>query len=99
MMAQALNEGSCDIVGIARPLTGELDLPKRLMSGQQNKAADNLVGEGVQLPASYMQLKEVGDGKQPSDLSNPDVAKKVQAAIEKDPAGAMRLHPILHKDY
>lgn len=99
MMAKAINEGSCDIVGIARPLTGELDLPNRLMSGKQAKAADNHIAEGFQLPGSYLQLKEVGDGQKPSDLSNPDVAKQVQAAIEQDPGRAMRIAPLLHKEY
>lgn len=102
MMAKAIHEGSCDIVGLARPLTGELHLPNLLMSGKQTKAGDNLVAEGAQLPAAYFQLKEAGDGKIPSDLSKADVAKQIQEAIERDPAGAMRLNPsaqLLHKDY
>lgn len=98
-MAKAINEGSCDIVGIARPLTAELDLPARLMSGKQNKAADNHIDQAVSLPASYLQLYEAGQGKAPSDLSNPEVAKRVQEAIQKDPARAMRLQPLLHKEY
>ena len=58
-MGKAISEGSCDLVGLARPLTAEFSLPNDMISGKTTKAKPNFVFEGVQTASSYLQLWEV----------------------------------------
>lgn len=94
-MSQAIREGSCDIVGLARPLTLETDLPRNIVSGQSKGAKLNLTNESTQTASSYYALGEIGHGKPAPDFSNEETAKLVDAAIQKDPAGAFKFRPQL----
>lgn len=58
-MGKAISEGSCDLVGMARPLTAEFSLPNDMISGKTTRAKANHVFEGVQTASSYLQLWEV----------------------------------------
>ena len=51
-MSQAISEGSCDIVGLARPLTLETDLPDLIISGKSKGAKDNLTFGPTQTASS-----------------------------------------------
>jgi hypothetical protein len=86
-MSKAITEGSCDIVGLARPLTAELHFCADILSGKTTKAKENLVDEPIQTACSCLQLAEVGFGHAPSDLSNPEVVKRVEEMIRNDSAG------------
>lgn len=94
-MAQAIKEGSCDIIGLARPLTLETDLSNRLASGQAKAAKPNLTNEATQTASSYYALGEIGHGKPAPDFSDEKVAKKVDEAIQKDSGGAFSYRPVL----
>ncbi|KAK9894772.1 FMN-linked oxidoreductase [Cystobasidium minutum MCA 4210] len=97
-MAEAIKGGSCDIIGLARPLTLETDISKRLASGEAKAAKPNLTNEATQTASSYYALGEIGAGKPAPDFSNEKVAKAVDAAIQKDPAGAFKYRPRLDTD-
>lgn len=58
-MASALREGSCDSIGLGRPLTAEADLARALLEGKSLKARENLVPAHLQTPSSIIQIGEV----------------------------------------
>lgn len=97
-MAEAIKGGSCDIIGLARPLTLETDISARLANGQAKAAKPNLTNEATQTASSYYALGEIGAGKPAPDFSNEGTAKAVDAAIQKDPAGAFKFRPRLDTD-
>jgi hypothetical protein len=94
-MAKAINEGSCDIIGLGRPLTLETDISLRLANGQAKAAKPNLTQEATQTASSYYALGEIGAGKPAPDFSDEKIAKMVDEAIQKDPAGAFKFRPQL----
>ncbi len=55
-MADALASGAIDLVGIARPIALEPDLPRRLLSGEAASARANDPSVGVRLLDSMLQL-------------------------------------------
>lgn len=97
-MAKAITEGSCDIIGLARPLTLETDLSARLVSGEAKAAKPNLTNEATQTASSYYALGEIGAGRPAPDFSDEKIAKAVDAAIQKDTAGAFKYRPRLDTD-
>lgn len=94
-MAQAINEGSCDIVGLGRPLTLETDLPELLISEKSKSAKENKTNTPTQTASSYYAIGEIAYGRPAPDFSNEKVAKEVDDAIQKDPAGAFTFRPQL----
>lgn len=92
-MAEAIKEGSTDIIGLARPLTFETDLSERLAKGTTKAAKENKTNPPTQTAASYYALGELGEGRPAPDPSDEKVAKAIDAAIQKDPAGSMKFRP------
>lgn len=97
-MADAIKQGSCDIIGLARPLTLETDLSARLAKGEAKAAKPNLTQEQTQTASSYYALGEIGAGRPAPDFSDEKVAKAVDDAINKDTAGAFKYRPRLDTD-
>jgi 2,4-dienoyl-CoA reductase-like NADH-dependent reductase (Old Yellow Enzyme family) len=71
-MRSALEEGAIDVVGIARPLALEPDLPKRLLSGETERAAPIEIRIGVRVLDDMMQsfwfnqqMRRIGRGLEP----------------------------------
>jgi hypothetical protein len=94
-MATAINEGSCDIIGLGRPLTFETDVSLRLANGSAKAAKPNLTRESTQSAASFYSLGEIGKGRPAPDFSDEKVARMIDDAIDKDPAGAYKYRPQL----
>lgn len=94
-MSQALSEGSCDIVGLARPLTLETDLPDLIISGKSKGAKDNLTFGPTQTASSYYALGQIGFGQPAPDFSDEKTAKMVDNAIMRDTAAAFKFRPII----
>jgi hypothetical protein len=72
-MTAALDTGAVDVLGMARPLIVEPDLPVRLLRGEAQKALDITPRVGVQLFDDMLQilwyqrqLRRMGDGRAPS---------------------------------
>lgn len=61
-MARAIEEGSCDGIGIGRPLAAEPYLCKELLSGKVTGAIENLMPLPMNTQASGSQLHQVGKG-------------------------------------
>lgn len=80
-MAQAINEGSCHMVGVARPVTAEPTLPRDVVEGRSEGAKTSYIKQQLSTPASIKQLQEIGHGKPLSDYSNKDVAEKTNKEI------------------
>lgn len=75
-MNKAIEEGSCDIIGMARPLTAEPYLSKELTEGQKEAAKENHVPSALQTPAAIAQLHDIGNKKPIRDYSNESTAKE-----------------------
>jgi len=95
-MAEAIKGGSCDIIGLARPLTLETDLPVKLISGETKAAKQNLTNEPTQTAGSYYAIGEIAAGREAPDFSNEETAKKVDEAIQGDVGGAFKYRPVLN---
>ncbi|MCA9709505.1 MAG: NADH:flavin oxidoreductase/NADH oxidase family protein [Myxococcales bacterium] len=72
-MNEALAAGATDVVGIARPLAVEPDLPGRLVAGTAEAAAEHRVGVGIKLLDDLLQinwyqrqLARMGAGREPA---------------------------------
>jgi 2,4-dienoyl-CoA reductase-like NADH-dependent reductase (Old Yellow Enzyme family) len=68
-MEQALLRGSCDLIGMARPLALEPDLPRRLLSGAAVAARPSLRGRPpafAELAWHAEQLERMGRGRAPA---------------------------------
>ncbi|PWZ03031.1 FMN-linked oxidoreductase [Testicularia cyperi] len=76
-MAKAVEEKSCDIVGLARPLCGEPHLCKELISGQKEKAKSphEDLPKQIEIAACVVQLHQIGAGETPCDTSTSEGAK------------------------
>ena len=94
-MGEAIDSGACDFVGLARPLTLETDLPKRLASGQSDAARENKTAAATQTASSYYAIGQIAYGRGAPDFTDEAFAKRVDEAIKKDPGQAFRYRPIL----
>lgn len=68
-MAAALENQSCDLVGLARTVVAEPLLPREMMDGKKVVAKENFLEPQLQIAAGYGQLREIGEGKDVSDYS------------------------------
>ncbi|ETS63254.1 hypothetical protein PaG_01529 [Moesziomyces aphidis] len=84
-MAKAVEEKSCDIVGLARPLCGEPYLSKELLSGQKEKARQTHpdLPKEIEIAACVIQIHQVGNGATPCDTSTSEGAKFATNAVMK----------------
>ncbi|CAH0058302.1 unnamed protein product [Clonostachys solani] len=90
-MADALK--TVDGVGLGRPATHEFDLPAKILTGSASGAIDVLIREdefGKAIMAAGLQLRLVGNNKQPLDLSHSGHMKVLDDAIAKWSSGAVR---------
>ncbi|KAN0060424.1 hypothetical protein ACQY0O_007754 [Thecaphora frezii] len=78
-MVKAIEEKSCDIVGLARPLCGEPLLVKELLEGTKEKATEAHPSMPAQLtlPACVVQLKQTGTGQKVFQMSNEEDVKQL----------------------
>jgi hypothetical protein len=81
-MNKALTEHSTDIIGLARPLTAEPHFCKQILSGKSTAAKPNLVNQQMQTASSYLQIGYIIDGGEIPDLSDKEIATKVEKAIQ-----------------
>lgn len=82
-MAKAVEEKSCDIVGLARPLCGEPRLCKALLSGEQEAArpVHPDLPRQIEVGACVVQLNQIGHGATPCDTSTAEGAKFATDAV------------------
>jgi 2,4-dienoyl-CoA reductase-like NADH-dependent reductase (Old Yellow Enzyme family) len=69
-MDDALEGGACDLIGLARPLALEPDLPRRLISGEAERSRTEAIENGSLLGLSegsfyWAQLRRMADGLDP----------------------------------
>ncbi len=85
-MVDAINQGSTDGIGLARPVTEEPDLPKKILSGEVFSAVKPILDAndfGITNVASGTQMRQVGKGIKPFDTSNEKEVKEFQETIGK----------------
>jgi len=97
-MAEAIQGGACDIIGMARPIALEPDLPASLSSGQTKAAKPNLTNEATQTASTHYVFGELSNGRPLPDFSDPTLAKAIDDAIARDPAGAWKYRPRIDTD-
>ena len=68
-MAEAIEGHSCDIVGMARPLTAEPYLCRDILAGKTKGALDNLVNPAMQTPAAIIQIHDCAEKRPILDIS------------------------------
>ncbi len=76
-MIEALAQGELDLVGIARPMIGEPDSPRRLLAGEIDRLPSFEAKLGLLdfMPWNNIQLLCMADGLEPDlDLTGPDAA-------------------------
>lgn len=86
-MAKAITEGSCDGIGLGRPLAAEPYLCKEILEGRVNGAIENFVPLPMNTQASGTQIHQVGFGDELiSDWSVEEEVKRWEDAnkIESD---------------
>jgi len=75
-----------DGIGLARPVTHEFDLPKKMLEGKVKSAIDTLLDEqdfGITNVAAGTQIRLVGKDKQPLDLSREDHKKIFDQSMQQ----------------
>lgn len=93
-MAKAISEGSCDGVGIGRPLAAEPFLCRELLEGKITGAIENFVPLPLNTQASGSQLHQVGRGDAlVSDWSVESEVKRWEEANEKETARKISILP------
>ncbi|GAA5896673.1 uncharacterized protein JCM6883_006976 [Sporobolomyces salmoneus] len=80
-MDEALEGGSVQIVGLARPLTAEPYLIRDMIDGKTDAAKPNLVPAALQTPASVAQIGAIGKGTDIPDLSKEEAAGQMVEGI------------------
>lgn len=58
-MANAIREGTCDLIGLARPLCAEPNLSELILSGKSKGARDNAVDSAMQTAAAVIQVRAI----------------------------------------
>ncbi|CAE6434242.1 unnamed protein product [Rhizoctonia solani] len=82
-MARAIEDGACDFVGLARTTAAEPRLGASLLATRTTRARPTLVPDhiGLQIGAAFVQIKDIGDGRQPTDFAKPEEATKFLTAL------------------
>lgn len=95
-MERALADGACDVIGIARPMCVEWDLPIRLLDGSAEGATafERIVEPSkAQMAWFYWQLFRMGDGLDPDPEVPGDEGARQFRRRERDVAAALRRAP------
>lgn len=80
-MAEAINQDTCQIVGLARPLCAEPDLPKKILERRSQGALENDVESSLQTPAAVLQIHAMAENRPIPDISKKEVAQDVTDII------------------
>ncbi|CAE6431751.1 NADH oxidase OS=Thermoanaerobacter brockii PE=1 SV=1 [Rhizoctonia solani AG-1 IB] len=82
-MAQAIDDGACDFVGLARTTAAEPRLGVSLLATRTTRARPSLIPDhiGLQIGAAFVQIKDIGEGRHPTDFARPEEATKFLAAL------------------
>jgi 2,4-dienoyl-CoA reductase-like NADH-dependent reductase (Old Yellow Enzyme family) len=77
-MEEAVGEGACDVIGLARPLAVEPDLPRRLLAGDAERSAappialrKNTAFAISEVAFYWAQLVRMADGRDPDPFLSP----------------------------
>jgi len=93
-MIEALENGELDLVGIARPMIGDPDSPRRLLTGESDRLPAFEAGLGLLefMPWNNMQLLRLAEGLEPDPaLTGPD-ASAAFAEVERRNLEALLAH-------
>ena len=82
-MAKAIREKSCDIIGVARPVTQHPRLPAQIVSGELEGAIDNKVNPQLQTPASVLQIHALGEGRPVLQYDREEDCQEIERQITK----------------
>ncbi|KIJ67337.1 hypothetical protein HYDPIDRAFT_165979 [Hydnomerulius pinastri MD-312] len=90
-MAEAINSGSTDVIGIARPLTAEPFLVKEILSGVKTRAKKDRFPEGhlLRIAAAASQIAEIGNGEDITDFENTFNVSRFIARLQKEIPASM----------
>lgn len=81
-MHAALENHTCDVIGLGRPLVNEPHLAAQILTGKADGARKNLVPDALQIRAAYIVLRQIGTGCARSDLGDPEDVKKICEELE-----------------
>ncbi|KAG9090425.1 hypothetical protein FRC06_001090 [Ceratobasidium sp. 370] len=75
-MARAIEDGACDFVGLARTTAAEPRFGASLLASRTTRARPTLVPDhiGLQVGAALVQLKDIGEGREPTDFAKQEEA-------------------------
>ena len=85
-MVNAVEDGSTEGIGLARPVTDEFDLPNKLMKGQVPSSRKTLLDENdflVTNMASGVQIRQVANGQQPFNVTDQKQIDEFKATVGK----------------
>ncbi len=90
-MIESLEKGELDVVGIARPMIGEPDGPKHLISGEAERlpSFEKQFSMLQFMPWNNMQLERMGDGLEPDLAMTGEAA--TSAFVELETKNTMEL--------
>ncbi|CAE6456252.1 unnamed protein product [Rhizoctonia solani] len=82
-MARAIEDGACDLVGLARTTAAEPRFGASLLATRTTRARSTLIPDhiGLQIGAAFVQIKDVGEGREPTDFAKPEEATKFLTAL------------------
>ncbi|CAE7207310.1 unnamed protein product [Rhizoctonia solani] len=82
-MARAIEDGACDFVGLARTTAAEPRFGASLLASRTTGARPTLIPDhiGLQIGAAFVQIKDVGEGREPTDFAKPEEATKFLRAL------------------
>ncbi|CAE6477490.1 NADH oxidase [Thermoanaerobacter brockii] [Rhizoctonia solani] len=82
-MARAIEDGACDLVGLARTTAAEPRFGASLLAARTTKARSTLIPDhiGLQIGAAFVQIKDIGEGREPTDFAKPEEATKFLRAL------------------
>ncbi|KAF9220583.1 FMN-linked oxidoreductase [Gyrodon lividus] len=94
-MAEAINLGSTDVVGIARPLTAEPFLVKEILRGAKLRAKEDKLPprQLLRIAASASQIAEIGNGEDITCFDNAFNVSRFISRMQKEiPASVSEVH-------
>ncbi|KAG8698054.1 hypothetical protein FRC09_007462, partial [Ceratobasidium sp. 395] len=82
-MARAIEDGACDFVGLARTTAAEPRLGVSLLASRTTRARPTTVPDhiGLQVGAAFVQLKDIGEGREPTDFAKQEETNNFLKAL------------------